>query len=110
MIVLSLVHAFLPDLIPAEIVPFLLVLVGFMYGAIATDAEDPTSYLVVVLAIGAASEFDVLHKIHGIGVGLDSIFDALMYALYASTVTVVVIRAANRLTEKIYLGRGRSQE
>lgn len=97
MIVFSLIQAFLPDMIPSDIVPLLLVLVGFMYGAIATDAEDPTSYLIVVLAIGAASHADVLNSIHGIGIGLDAIFDALMYALYASTVTVVVIRASNRL-------------
>ena len=98
MVVLALVHGLLPDMIAGGVVPLLLVLSGLAYGAVATDAENPTVYLVVVLAAAAASHADVLSSIPGIGESLDSILDAVMHALYASAVTILCVRAYNRIT------------
>ena len=98
MVVLALVHGLLPDMIAGDVVPLLLVLSGLAYGAVATDAENPTVYLVVVLAAAAASHADVLSSIPGIGEYLDSILDAVMHALYASAVTILSVRAYNRVT------------
>ncbi len=97
MTVLALVHGLWPEMIASGIVPLLLVLSGLAYGAVATDAENPTAYLVVVLAIGVAANADVLSHIQGIGASLDAILDALVVALYSSAVTIVVLRAYNRL-------------
>lgn len=75
MVVLALVHAFAADVAP-DIVMLLLVLSGLAYGVVATDAENPTTYLVVVLALGAAAGADVLSNIQAVGGHLDAIFDA----------------------------------
>ena len=97
MFVLAVFHGLAPEMIAGGVVPLLLVLSGFAYGVIATDAENPTSYLIVVLAVGVAADMDVLSNIHVLGSHLDAIFDALMHALYSSAITIVVIRAYNRL-------------
>lgn len=97
MVVLAAVHGLAPDMIASGVVPLLLVLSGLAYGVVATDAENPTTYLVVVLAIGAAAGADVLSHIQGIGGHLDAIFDAAVVALYSSAVTIVVLRTYNRL-------------
>ena len=99
MTVLALVHSAWPDMMASGIVPLLLVLSGLAYGVVATDAENPTAYLVVVLAIGMAASADVLSHIQGIGEFLDAIFDALMLSLYSSAVTIVVLRAYNRIKQ-----------
>ena len=99
MTVLALVHGAWPDMMASGIVPLLLVLSGLAYGVVATDAENPTAYLVVVLAIGMAASVDVLSHIQGIGEFLDAIFDALMLSLYSSAVTIVVLRAYNRIKQ-----------
>lgn len=97
MVVLAAVHGLAPDMIGSGVVPLLLVLSGLAYGVVATDAENPTAYLVVVLALGAAAGADVLSNIQGIGGHLDAIFDAAVVALYSSAFTIVVLRAYNRL-------------
>lgn len=97
MAVLALVHGLGPDMIGGGVVPLLLVLSGLAYGVVATDAENPTIYLVVVLAVGAAAGADVLSSIHEIGSYLDSILDAVTHPLYASVATILCIRAYNRM-------------
>ena len=97
MLILAIVHGLLPDLIGSGIVPLFLVLSGLLYGSVATDAENPTAFLVVVLAAGATSEAGVLSNIHVVGGSLDAILAALMHALYSCTITIIVLRAYNRL-------------
>ena len=75
----------------------LLVLLGLAYAYVAIDAEDATNYLVVVLAVGAASGADVLSAIPAVGMYLDGILDGLTTAFYASVATIVGVRAVNRL-------------
>ena len=99
MVVLAVVHGLGPDMIGGDVVPLLLVLAGLAYGVLATDAENPTVYLVVVLAVGAAAGADVLSSIHTVGSHLDSILDAATYPLYASVATILCIRTYNRVKE-----------
>lgn len=96
MVVLAVVHGLAADMM-ADVVPLLLVLSGLAYGVVATDAENPTTYLVVVLAVGAAATAGVLSNIQSIGEHLDSILDAATIALYSSVVTILVLRTFNRL-------------
>ena len=97
MVVLAVVHGLAPDMIASGVVPLLLVLSGLAYGVVATDAENPTTYLVVVLAVGAAAGADVLSHIQSIGGHLDAILDAAAVALFSSVVTILVLRTYNRL-------------
>lgn len=79
------------------ILPLALVVLGLIYGALAVDAEDATSFLVVALAVGAAAQADVLNNIQAIGTHLDAIVGQLSVALYAGVVTVLVKRILSRL-------------
>ena len=99
MVLLVLVHGLGPDMIGGGVVPLLLVLCGLAYGVLATDAENPTVYLVVVLAVGAAASADVLSNIHEVGEYLDSILDAVTLPLFASVATILCIRTYNRVKE-----------
>lgn len=99
MVLLVLVQGLGPDMIGGGVVPLLLVLCGLAYGVLATDAENPTVYLVVVLAVGAAAGAEVLSNIHSVGEYLDSILMATTLPLYASVATILCIRTYNRVKE-----------
>ena len=83
------------------ILPLALVVLGLIYAAVAIDAEDATGFLVVAIAVGAASQADVLNNIHEIGKYLDAIVDQISTALYAGVVTVLVRWILNRLGLKL---------
>ena len=53
----------LVDAVPENIVSIALVILGLVYGGMALDAEDATSFLVVAIAVGAAAGADVLSNI-----------------------------------------------
>ncbi len=93
----AIVQGLAADLVPWGILPLALVVLGLVYAAIAINAEDATAYLVVTLAVGAASSADVLTNIHAIGGHLDAIVDQASTALYAGAITVLVKRTFNRL-------------
>lgn len=93
---LAVIHGLAPD-IAAEVMLLLLALSGLAYAAVAIDAEDPIAFLVVTLAVGAAAQADVLSHIYVVGGYLDAIVDAVVVALYAGVITVLVLRAYNRL-------------
>ena len=83
--------------IPDFIVSLALVILGLVYGGMALDAEDATSFLVVALAVGAAAGADVLSNIQVIGEKLDAIVDPITIALYAGVITVFAKRVLNRV-------------
>ena len=74
-----------------------IVLLGIIYGFTGVDAEAATDYLVVTIAVGAAAGADVLSNIPGIGATLDAILDPASSALYASVVSILIMRTINRL-------------
>ena len=79
------------------LVMLLIVLLGIIYGFTGVDAENATDYLVVTIAVGAAAGADVLSNIPGIGASLDAILDPASSALYASVVSILIMRTINRL-------------
>ncbi len=79
------------------IMMLLLALLGLAYAAVAIDAEDATAFLVVTLAVGAAAGADVLSHIHVVGEYLDAIVDQITVALYAGVITILAVRAYNRI-------------
>ena len=96
-VIAAVVQGLWPDLVPQDILPLALVVLGLAYGAVALDAEDATGYLVLALAVGAASGTNVLGHIHEVGTYLDAIVDQISVALYAAVITVLAIRTWNRL-------------
>ena len=97
-IIISIIHGLAGDAVPGGILPLLLVLLGLVYGVMAVDAEDPVAFLVLAIAFGAASSADVLDHIHFIGTYLDNILDPLAMVLYGGVVSILLMRAWNRLT------------
>ena len=101
-VIAAVVEGLWPGVVPQNILPLALVALGLAYAAIAIDAEDATAYLVVAVAVGAASQAEVLDNIHlgtlqVIGSSLDDILDHVAIALYGGVVTVIVMRTWNRL-------------
>ena len=96
-VVLAIIQGLAADAIPEGIVPIVLVVLGLVYGLLAVDAEDATSYLVVAFAVGAAAGADVLSHIPAVGENLDAIVDPISTALYAGVIAVLVRLIANRI-------------
>ncbi len=98
-VVLAIIQGLAAGAIPENIVSIALVILGLVYGGMALDAEDATSFLVVAIAVGAAAGADVLSNIPGVvGESLDAIVDPITIALYAGVITVFGKRVLNRLT------------
>ena len=93
----AIVLAVAPDANAGNALTIVLVLLGLAYPVVALNAEDATSFLVVVLAIGAAAGADVLSNIPAIGIYLDGILDGLSTSLYAAVATIAAIRLTNRV-------------
>lgn len=96
-VLLALVVGFAPDLIPANITMLVLVLGGIVYAAIAVDAEDSNTYLIVTIAVGAAAAADALSNIPAIGAQLDGAMDAIGTSLNGGVATILAMRIVNRL-------------
>ena len=97
-VILAIIQGLAAGAIPENIVSIALVILGLVYGGMALDAEDATSFLVVAIAVGAAAGADVLSNIQVIGEKLDAIVDPITIALYAGVITVFGKRVLNRLT------------
>ena len=97
-VVLAIIQGLVAGAIPENIVSIALVILGLVYGGMALDAEDATSFLVVAIAVGAAAGADVLSNIPAAGEKLDAIVDPITIALYAGVITVFAKRAWNRIS------------
>ena len=93
----SIIEGVAPGVVPENILPLVLVILGLIYGALSVDAEDATNFLVVTLAVGGAAAADVLSNIHVVGSYLDGILDAQAMALWGAVASILVIRIWNRL-------------
>ena len=94
---LALVIGFAPGVIPENIAMLILVLGGIVYAALAVDAEDSNTYLIVTIAVGAAAGADALSSIPAIGAQLDAAMGAIGTALNGGVATVLAVRIVNRL-------------
>ena len=97
-IIIAIIEGVAPGVIPLGILPLLLVILGLVYGAIGVDAEDAGQYVALAIAVGAAGMADVLGHVHIIGTFLDGIIDQISVMLLSGVVTVLVLRAWNRLS------------
>ncbi len=93
----AIVEGLAPGVVPSDILPLAIVVLGLVYAGMAIDPEDATAYLAVAIAVGAAAQADVLSNIQMIGSQVDSILDQVSMALYAGVVTVLILRTVNRL-------------
>ena len=90
---LALFEAVVPHPMPPHVVPFVLAMMGLLYGGtlIATD------YLVVVIAVGGAAATDALSHIYFVGAHIDAMLDLLCISLFSSAVSVLATRTIHRL-------------
>ncbi|MCY4129357.1 MAG: hypothetical protein OXG15_08975 [Gammaproteobacteria bacterium] len=93
----AIVEGVAPGVVPENILPLALVVLGLIYGAMCVDAEDATNFLVVTLAVGGAAAANALDSIHVVGSYLDGILDAQALALWGAVASILVIRIWNRL-------------
>lgn len=96
-VIAAVVQGLWPGLVPENILPLAIVVLGLVYGVMCLDAEDATAYLAVAIAVGAAAATDVLGNIHFIGGYLDAILDQISVALFGGVVSVLAIRTWNRV-------------
>lgn len=96
-VIAALVHGLAPGVVPENILPLALVVIGLVYGATEIDAEDATNFLVVAIAVGGLAMHGALSNIHVIGSYLDSIVDAMSISLWSAVASILVIRIVNRL-------------
>ena len=109
-VLIALIEGLSPGVIHEDLLPLALVVLGLIYGWTAIDAEDPTTFLVVVIAVGMASQADiegmmgmtgdgngVLYHIPYVGSYLDSIVDQIAVALYGAVMAILCARIVNRL-------------
>ncbi len=94
---LAIVQGLVGAMMPSGMMMLAIVILGIIYGFMGVDAEDATDYLVVTIAVGAAAGADVLSNIPGIGASLDAMLDPASMALYASVVSILIIRTVNRI-------------
>ena len=93
----AIVQGLWPDLVPENILPLAIVVLGLVYGVMCLDAEDATAYLALAVAVWGASATDVLGHIHLIGAPLDAIVDQISMGLFGGVVAVLAIRTWNRI-------------
>ncbi len=94
----AIIEGIFPGVVPENILPLALVVLGIVAAVLGDDSEHPTAVLVVAIAAAAASGADVLNNVHVIGAYLDRILDALVIALLSGVVAVVAMRIWNQLT------------
>ena len=93
----AIIEGLAPGVVPENLLPLALVVLGLVYGAMVVDAEKATHFLVATLAVGAAAGADVLGNIHVIGGYLDGIIDQMAIALYGAVASILVVGTWNRL-------------
>lgn len=102
----AIVEGVAPGAVPMDLLPLALVILGLVYGWTAVDSDDPGAYLLVTLAVVAASTMPgggagdgngVLGLIPAVGGHLDAILDQAVSALLGGVVSVFVQRTISRL-------------
>lgn len=96
-LVLALFEAVVPHPMPPHVVPFVLAILGLLYGGMLIDAENASDYLVVVVAVGVAAATDALSHLYLVGVHMDAMLDLLCISLSTSAVSILATRTMNRL-------------
>lgn len=91
-VIVAVIQGLAPDLVPENILPLVLVLLGLAWGIFGVDDDTRIRYLVGTIAVGAAAGADVMNHIHVIGGYIDAILDQIAVALYAGVVALIALR------------------
>ncbi len=95
----AIVEGVAPGVVPGNLLPMALVLLGLAWGWLGVDAENPTMYCALAVAVGMAGYSDALGNLAVIGTYLDGIIDNLSILLYSGVATLAATRTVARLTE-----------
>ncbi len=87
-----------PGLIPGGGLLLALVVLGLVWGWMGVDANEPTTYCALAIAVGMTGSSDALSHLPAVGDFLDAIVGATSVALYSGVATVLGVRIYNRLT------------
>ncbi len=102
----AIIEGLAPGVVPSDLLPLALVVLGLVYGWTAVDSDDPGTYMLVTLAVVAAATMPgggagdgngVLGLIPAVGGHLDAILDQAVSALLAGVVSVFVQRTISHL-------------
>lgn len=96
----ALVEGVASGVVPNDLLPLALVVLGVAWGYMSVDASDPTVYCAVAVAVGLTGYADALNHLPVVGMYLDGIIDNLSIALYSGVAAVVVNRSIGILTEE----------
>ena len=96
----AVVEGVAPGVVPADGLLIVLVLAGLAWGWIGVDAQDPTMYCALAVAVGMTGGADALGHLPAVGAYLDGIIDALSVALYSGVASLMVARIIARFTEE----------
>ena len=90
-VIVAIIQGVAPELVPAMILPLVLVILGLVYGVMCLDSDNRVGFCVIAVAVGAAASAGVLTNIHEIGGWLNDIVNQISIALYAAVVAVLVM-------------------
>ena len=96
-ILVAIVHGLAPDVVPENILPLVLVIIGLVYGAMCIEADRRMDFMVFTIAVAGAAGMDVLNHIHMVGQYLDAIVDQIVVALFAAVMSILALRTWERL-------------
>ena len=95
----AIVEGVAPGVVPGDLLPMALVVLGLVWGYLGVDADDPVMFCALAVAVGLTGGSDALGNLVAVGSYLDGMIDALSIALYSAVGTLVVRRAITQLTE-----------
>lgn len=93
----AIIEGLAPGVVPANLLPLILVVLGLVYGFMCMDAEDSVMYVAVAVGLAMVSQMDVLSSIHYIGGYLDAIVDQLVNLYLGGVVAIVATRVFTRI-------------
>ena len=93
----AIIEGLAPGVVPANLLPLILVVLGLVYGFMCMDAEDSVMYVAVTVGLAMAAQMDVLSSIHYIGSYLDAIVDQLVNLYLGGVVAIVATRVFTRI-------------
>ena len=98
-ILAAVIEGLVPGMVPANLLPLLIVVLGVAYAVTNIDAASPQAFLTTALVVAAAGGADVLMNIPGIGGQLDSIVDQAGVLYLSGGVGVLGVRAWNLVSK-----------
>ena len=93
----AIIEGLAPGVVPQNLLPLILVILGLVYGFMCLDAEDSVMYVAVTIGLATAAGMDVLDSIHIVGAHLDNIVDQLVKLYLGGVLAIVATRIFTRI-------------